>query len=230
MTDNVLEQSSEDGSEPASDEVRVRRAAERASYDTEAVNSIVDAAIVAHVGTVRDGKPVVIPMFVVRDGEDLLLHGAPASGVIRRAQQGIDVCVSMTLLDGLVLARSGMHHSVNFRSVVVIGAALPVEDEAEKERLLEIFVERLVPGRQADLRATTTKEIRGTGVLRVSLAQASVKTRSGAPIDDEEDYDLATWAGVVPVTMSFGAPEPDPRMDQDTDVPANVAALEGRVL
>ncbi len=229
MSDNVTEQSADDTDGPASDAVRVRRAAERARYDAAAVNEIVDRAIVAHVGTVRDGLPVVIPMFAVRDGNDLLLHGAPAAGVIRRGE-GMEVCVTMTILDGLVLARSGFHHSVNYRSVVVIGTAHDVDDEAEKERLLEVFMERLVPGRQADLRPTTAKEIRGTGVLRLSLDQASVKTRSGPPVDDEEDYELGMWAGVVPVTTVFGAPESDPRLTAGIEVPANVAALEGHVL
>ena len=228
MEDNVLEQSPE-SSEAPSQEVRVRRAAERASYEADAVKEIVDAAIIAHVGTVRDGKAVVIPMFVVRDGEHLLLHGAPAAGVIRRAK-GTDVCVTMTLLDGLVLARSGLHHSLNYRSVVVIGTAEPIADEAEKERALELFMERLVPTRQADLRPTTAKEILSTGVLRVSLAHASTKVRSGPPIDDDEDYALGMWAGVVPVTTTFGEPEPDPRLNAGIELPDNVAAIVGRVL
>lgn len=227
MGKNVLQQSPPEGDPP--EEVRVRRASERASYDNDAVNEVIDSAVVAHVGTVRDGKPVVIPMFIVRDGEHLLLHGAPAAGVLRRGK-GADVCVTMTLLDGLVLARSGLHHSLNYRSAVVIGSAEPVENEAEKERALELFMERLVPTRQADLRPTTEKEIRGTAVLRVSLAQASVKARSGPPIDDEEDYELGMWAGVVPVTTSFGEPEADPRLNDGIEVPANVEAIVGRVL
>ncbi len=227
MTDNVLEQSSPNV--PPSEEVWVRRASERASYDADAVNEVVDSAVVAHVGTVRDGKPVVIPMFVVRDGDHLLLHGAPAAGVIRRGK-GVDVCVTMTLLDGLVLARSGFHHSLNYRSAVVIGVAEPVEGEVEKEQALELFMERLVPTRQADLRPTTEKEIRGTGVLKVSLAQASVKVRSGPPVDDEEDYEHGMWAGVVPVTTTFGEPEADPRLNDGIELPANVRAIVGRVL
>ncbi len=227
MGKNVLQQSPPEDDPP--EEVRVRRASERASYDNDAVNEVIDSAVVAHVGTVRDGKPVVIPMFIVRDGEHLLLHGAPAAGVLRRGK-GADVCVTMTLLDGLVLARSGLHHSLNYRSAVVIGSAEPVENEAEKERALELFMERLVPTRQADLRPTTEKEIRGTAVLRVSLAQASVKARSGPPIDDEEDYELGMWAGVVPVTTSFGEPEADPRLNDGIEVPANVEAIVGRVL
>ena len=228
MTDNVLEQLSTPG-KPPSEAVRIRRAAERASYEADVVNEIVDAAIIAHVGTVRDGKPVVIPMFAVRDGGHLLLHGAPAAGVLRRAK-GRDVCVTMTLLDGLVLARSGFHHSINYRSVVVIGTAEPIEDEAEKEQALELFMETLVPSRQADLRPTTTKELRGTEVLRVSLAQASAKIRSGPPIDDDGDYQLGMWAGVVPVTTTFGEAEPDPQLDDSVELPENVAAIVGRVL
>lgn len=210
--------------------VRVRRVVERARYDKESVHAIVDAGLVAHVGTVRDGRPVVIPMFCVRDGESLLLHGAPASGVIRRAGGGMDVCVTMTLLDGLVLARSAFHHSVNYRSVVVIGEATEITDADEKSAALERFIEGLVEGRQAQLRPTTAKEFRGTSVLRIALDHASTKVRTGPPIDDEEDYDFATWAGVVPIVTTLGAPIGDPRLHDDIDIPDNVRNLAGRHL
>lgn len=212
-----------------SDDVRVRRAAARAAYDADAVHAIVDAAIVAHVGTVRDGTPVVIPMFAVRDGDDLLLHGAPAAGALRRGE-GVEVCATMTLLDGLVLARSPFHHSVNYRSVVILGTAELVDDPAEKERALELFVERLIPGRQEHLRQSTEKEIRGTSVLRVSLAKSSAKVRTGDPIDDDEDYELPIWAGVVPVTTRFGAPRDDARNLEGVEVPEHVQAIAGQVL
>ena len=212
-----------------SDDVKVRRAAARAAYDAASVHEIVDASIVAHVGTVRDGTPVVIPMFAVRDGDHLLLHGAPAAGALRRGE-GVEICATMTLLDGLVLARSPFHHSVNYRSVVIIGTAELVDDPAEKERALELFVERLIPGRQEHLRQSTTKEIRGTSVLRVSLEKSSAKVRSGPPIDDDEDYVLPIWAGVVPVTTAFGQPEDDPRNLDGVTVPEHVQAIAGRVL
>jgi len=210
--------------EAPSDEVRVHRVENRAAYDADSINTILDAGWVAHVGSVRDGKPVVIPMYYVRDGDSLLLHGAPATGAIRRGK-GEDVCVSVTLLDGLVLARSAFHHSMNYRSVVVIGTAHPVDDPAEKDAALELFVERMVPGRQEMIRPNTAKEIQGTGVLRLSLANASAKVRTGDPIDDDEDYELPIWAGVVPVTEVLGAPTGDGRSPDGVDVPDNVRAL-----
>ncbi|MFW2382230.1 MAG: pyridoxamine 5'-phosphate oxidase family protein [Acidimicrobiales bacterium] len=212
--------------EPFSDDVKIRRAAERGNYDPEVINEIADAALVAHVGTVRDGHPVVIPMFCVRDGGHLLLHGAPAAGVLRRA--GADqasICVEMTLLDGIVLARSSFHHSMNYRSLVVLGVPEEVTDPAEKSHALEMFVERLVPGRQPDLRPTNKKEIQGTAVFRLSLEQASAKIRTGPPIDDEEDYDLDIWAGVLPVDRAVGDPIPDPRNKPGLPPPANVMEL-----
>jgi nitroimidazol reductase NimA-like FMN-containing flavoprotein (pyridoxamine 5'-phosphate oxidase superfamily) len=204
--------------------VRVRRVPERAAYDRGTVDPILDAGYVAHVGTVRDGLPVVIPMFYVRDGDHLLLHGAPAAGALRRGK-GEHVCVTVTHMDGLVLARSAFHHSMNYRSVVVLGTADAVTDPAEKEAALERFVEALIPGRQADVRPTTKKELDGTLVLRLSLATASAKVRTGGPIDDDDDYELPIWAGVVPVTTTLGAPEGDPRNLDGVTIPRNVAAI-----
>ena len=212
--------------QPPSEDLRIRRAAQRASYDRESVHEIVDAALIAHVGTIRDGKPVVIPMLAVRDGEWLLLHGAPASGTVRRGR-GQAVCVEMTLLDGLVLARSAFHHSLNYRSVVVLGEAEVISDEDERARALEVFMQRLVPGRQEQLRPTSITEVKQTVVLRISLEQASTKVRNGPPGDDEEDYDFPVWAGVLPVTTSIGQPQPDPRSKAGIDVPDNVRDLVG---
>ncbi|MGI9623380.1 MAG: pyridoxamine 5'-phosphate oxidase family protein [Acidimicrobiales bacterium] len=204
--------------------VRVRRVPDRASYSRDDVKAILDEGLVAHVGTVRDGSPVVIPMFYARHGDWLLLHGAPASGTIRKGA-GIDVCVTVTLVDGLVLARSAFHHSMNYRSVVVVGVAEAITDRADKIAALDRFVEGLVPGRTADLRPMTAKEIDGTGVLRVSLEHASAKVRTGDPVDDEEDYDLPIWAGLVPVVESFGSPVADARLQPGVPIPVNVAAL-----
>jgi len=212
--------------QPPSEDLRIRRVAQRASYDREIVHEIIDAALIAHVGTVRDGKPVVIPMLAVRDGEWLLLHGAPASGTVRRGL-GQSVCVEMTLLDGLVLARSAFHHSLNYRSVVVLGEAQVISDEGERAHALEVFMQRLVPGRQEQLRPTTTSEIKQTAVLRISLEQASTKVRSGPPGDDEEDYGLPVWAGVLPVTTHIGQPQPDPRLKAGIELPDNVRDLAG---
>ena len=207
-----------------SDDLRIRRVPARARYDRATVDRIVDAALIAHVGTVRDRTPVVIPMLAVRDGDWLLLHGAPAAGTFRRGR-GQQVCVEMTLLDGLVLARSAFHHSLNYRSVVVLGEAQVITDEAERERALEVFVERLTPGRNAQLRPMTANELKQTAVMRISLEQASAKVRTGPPVDDDADYDWPVWAGVLPVSTSFGQPEPDPRLDDGIDVPSHVQDL-----
>ena len=207
-----------------SDEVRVRRSDKRAAYDAATIHEILDAGWVAHVGWVRDAKPIVIPMYYVRDGDSLLLHGAPAAGTLRGGK-GSDICVTVTLLDGLVLARSAFHHSMNYRSVVVHGRAMPVDDPAEKDAALELFVERMVPGRQAMLRPNTAKEVQGTGVLRLSLERASAKVRAGAPVDDDEDYELDIWAGVVPMNESFGAVVDDDRLRPGVGVPDNVVAV-----
>ncbi len=169
-------------------------------------------------------------MFCVRDGDSLLLHGAPAAGALRRAAEGIDVCVEITLLDGIVLARSAFHHSMNYRSVVVIGEAEVVTDPESKAAALDLFVERLMPGRQGELRQTTVKEIQGTSVLRLSLANASAKVRAGDPVDDEEDYETDVWAGVVPITTTFGEPIADTRLREGIAVPAKISATVGRVL
>ncbi len=211
------------------DRVRVRRSADRAGYDRSSVEAILDAGMVAHVGTVRRGGPVVIPMFYVRQGDSLLLHGAPASGVIQRGDagrnDGVEVCVTVTHVDGLVLARSAFHHSMNYRSVMVIGRAVEITDPDEKTMALRHFVEALVPGRQDDLRPTTDKEARATSVLRLSLEHASTKVRTGPPLDDEADYELPIWAGVVPMRTVFDAPIDDPRLGPGMEPPANVVAL-----
>lgn len=205
--------------------IQIKRAAERGHYDTETINAIADAGLVAHVGTVRNGQPVVIPMFCVRDGDHLLLHGAPAAGVLRRARaEEQTICVEMTLIDGLVLARSAFHHSMNYRSLVVIGIPDEVTEESQKAHALEMFVERLIPGRQSDLRPNNIKEIQGTSVFRLSLEQASAKIRSGPPIDDDDDYELDIWAGVVPTRTAMGAPIDDPRLQPGVSVPTNVTA------
>ena len=206
------------------DEVRVGRAADRAAYDAASVAEILDDGWVAHVGTVRAGKPVVIPMYYVRDGDSLLLHGSNAAGTLRRGK-GADVCVTVTLLDALVLARSAFHHSMNYRSVVVIGQAVLVDDPDEKVAALELFVERMVAGRQAMLRPTTPKELNATMVLRLPLEQASAKVRNGPPVDDDEDYELPIWAGLVPLTSQFDVPIGDGRSPDGTEQPANVTAL-----
>ena len=205
----------------------MRRLPERAAHDAETIRDIVDAGLIAHVGTVQDGRPMVIPMLCVRDGDDLLLHGAPATGSIKRGR-GLDVCVTMTLLDGLVLARSAFHHSINYRSVVVRGTAHIIDDEQERRRVLDVITERLVAGRGAELRPMSLLELRQTAVLRLSLEYASSKVRSGPPGDDEADYDWPVWAGVVPVSTMFEDAVPDPRLRVGIELPGNVRTLAGK--
>lgn len=219
-----MSEQTHDSSQPPSEDLRIRRVASRARYDHETVAAIVDAALVAHVGTVRDGAPVVIPMLAVRDGDWLLLHGAPAAGTFRRGR-GQQVCVTMTLLDGIVLARSAFHHSLNYRSVVITGEAEVIGDPQERERTLEVLMERLVPGRQAQLRPTTETEIKQTAVMRLSLEHASAKVRSGPPVDEDEDYDWPVWAGVLPVSTTIGQPQAAPQLAEGIEVPANVGEL-----
>jgi nitroimidazol reductase NimA-like FMN-containing flavoprotein (pyridoxamine 5'-phosphate oxidase superfamily) len=210
-----------------SDEVRIRRLAKRARYDRPTIDGILDAGLIAHVASLRDGRPVVVPMLYARDGDRLLLHGSPAGGTFRRARDQ-DVCVAVTLLDGLVMARSAFHHSIDYRSVVVVGRAELVDDEEERRRLLGILMERVLPGREATLRPMTPDELRQTAVLRLSLDHASAKVRSGPPVDDEADYEWPVWAGVLPIVSRFGEPEPDARLRPDLPLPAEIRELAGR--
>lgn len=207
-------------------DLRIRRVDHRAAYDRRTIDEIVDAALIAHVGTVRGGKPVVIPMLAVRDGDWLLLHGAHAAGTFERGR-GQEICVEMTLLDGLVLARSSFHHSLNYRSVVIHGEAHVIGDETERRRALDTLVERLVPGRNEQLRPMTTKELKQTAVMRLSLERASAKVRTGPPVDEDEDYDWPVWAGVLPVATTIGQPIPDPRLRDGVEVPPHVGDLAG---
>lgn len=227
MSTNVPEHDVEPSSEGSvDDDVRVRRVPYRASYDVKTVHAILDAGWVAHVGTVRDGSPVVIPMYYVRDGDSVLLHGAPAAGVMRRGRES-EICMTVTLLDGFVLARSAFHHSMNFRSVVIVGTAHAVNDPSDKARALELFVDAMVPGRHNDLRPTTKKEMTGTRVVRLSLDRSSAKVRLGGPVDDDEDYGLRVWAGVLPLITTVGAAIDDERNLAGVSTPRNVAEFVG---
>jgi len=199
---------------------KVTRMPNRAAYDRRAIEAILDEAIVSHLGTVAPaGHPVVIPTLHARTGEWLYVHGSAASPTLRRARQA-EICLTATLLDGLVLARSAVHHSVNYRSVVVFGRPEPVESAAAKRDALEAFTEKLVPGRWADVRPPTEQELKGTGVLRLRIDEASAKVRSGGPLDDEEDYELAIWAGTVGLRLTAGSPEPDERLSPDVPCPS----------
>jgi nitroimidazol reductase NimA-like FMN-containing flavoprotein (pyridoxamine 5'-phosphate oxidase superfamily) len=206
------------------DRTRVRRVPQRGQYERETIEAILDEALVSHVGFVHDGQPVVIPTLHARLGDRLYLHGSAASRMLRTLHKGVPVCVTTTLVDGLVLARSAFHHSVNYRSVVVFGTATLVEPGDETVKVLELFTEKLVPGRWADVRPPTRQELKGTKVLSVALDEASAKVRTGPPIDDDEDYDLPVWAGVLPLATEVAEPQPDPRLDPGIETPGYVAA------
>ena len=188
---------------------RVRRLGKRASYEVETIHAILDEALICHVGFVVDDNPVVIPTIHWRQDDELYFHGSMASRMLRNLREGVDACVTVTLLDGLVLARSAFHHSMNYRSVVVFGKAREVTDREEKLRALTALVEHVVPGRSPDVRAPNESELRQTLVLALPIGEASAKIRTGGPIDDEEDYALPVWAGVVPLTLMKGTPIKD---------------------
>lgn len=206
----------------------IRRLAARGSYERATINEILDSAPICHVGFVADhGSPIVLPTIHARDGDTLYLHGSPVSAMLR-AIDGAELCVTATLLDGFVLARSAFHHSMNYRSVVVLGRAREVRDDDEKARALNAVVEHIAPGRTAELRAITRKEIAGTRVMALPINEASAKVRTGPPIDDEEDLTPGTWGGVVPVSLTARAPEPDEHTPSGTAVPPSVASLAHR--
>jgi nitroimidazol reductase NimA-like FMN-containing flavoprotein (pyridoxamine 5'-phosphate oxidase superfamily) len=192
---------------PPTARTTVRRHPERAHYDRASVEAILDEGLVAHVGLAVDGQPYVIPMVFARVGEALYLHGSAASRLLRALSGGAAVCVTVTLLDGIVLARSAFHHSMNYRSVVVVGRAVPVSDGAERDRALAAMVDHAVPGRSAQVRPPDGKELAATLVIRVPLDEASAKVRTGPPIDDDRDLDLPVWAGVLPVRLVVGDPQ-----------------------
>ncbi|POX88923.1 pyridoxamine 5'-phosphate oxidase family protein [Mycobacterium kansasii] len=193
---------------------------ERARYDGETVHRILDEALFCHLGYVRDGRPVVLPTMHVRCGETLYIHGSTGSGPMLGAKPaGLPVCVTATLVDGLVLARSAMHHSLNYRSVVVMGSARAVDDHAEKLSALHALLDHIRPGRAADCRTPNTRELAATAVLALDLVEVSAKVRQGGPVDDPEDRALPHWAGVIPLTVTAGTPRPADDLDPATPLP-----------
>jgi uncharacterized protein len=194
---------------------RVVREPQRAVYDRDAVNQILDEAFLCHVGFVADGQPFVIPTSYGRDGDVLYIHGSAASRLLRNLEQGVPVCITATLVDGLVLARSVFNHSMNYRSVVILGTATPVDDPAEKLAALRALSEHILPHRWDDSRQPNEKELKATSVLRIPINEFSAKVRVGPPVDDEEDYSFPTWAGVIPLEMNSGTPIRDERCQQD---------------
>jgi nitroimidazol reductase NimA-like FMN-containing flavoprotein (pyridoxamine 5'-phosphate oxidase superfamily) len=201
-------------SQPYTPSARTRlvREADRAVYDRAAAYKILDEGFICHVGFVVDGQPFVIPTGYGRVGDSLYIHGSAASRMLRRVDEGIAVCVTVTLLDGLVLARSIFNHSMNYRSVVILGTAVAVNDAKEKLDALRLLSEHILPGRWAESRQPNEKELRATLVMRLPIKEFSAKVRQGPPIDDEADYAFSTWAGVVPLTIVAGEPIDDPRL------------------
>jgi uncharacterized protein len=198
---------------------RVVREADRGVYDRNAVYRILDEGFICHVGFVADGQPFVIPTSYGRCGDNLYVHGSAASRMLRNLDKGVPVCVTVTLLDGLVLARSIFNHSMNYRSVVVLGTATVVQDPAEKLEALHLLSEHILPGRWAESRQPNERELKATFALRVPITEFSAKVRQGPPIDDEEDYDFKTWAGVIPLETVARSPIADERCNPAIPVP-----------
>ena len=208
---------------------KVKRLPARGHYDRETINGILDEGFICHVGFVVEKQPYVIPTGYARVDDQLYIHGSAASRMLRNLSKGIEVCVTVTLIDGLVLARSAFHHSINYRSVVILGKATLVEDPEEKDKALEALTEHIVPGRWADVRWPTELELKATTVLRLPIEEASAKVRTGDPKDDEEDYAMDVWAGVLPLTLETGAPANDARLDSSIAVPPYVAGYKRAV-
>ena len=211
-------------SDPASERTTLHRYAHRAAYDRETIDAILDEGLVCHVGLQTDrGFPVVIPLAYGRDGDIVYLHGSAASRLFRSARgPDIDICMTVTFVDGLVVARSTYNTDINYRSVVIIGQASEVKDLEEKRHGLELMVDQIIPGRSRDARPPTEKELRSTMLLKLPLGESSAKVRTGWPLDEEEDYDLEIWAGVIPFTTVTEAPRVDPALRVDVPMPEYV--------
>ncbi len=202
---------------------QLRRLPKRGFHDSAIINEILDAGFLAHVGFQVDGQPFVIPTLYGRDGEKLYLHGSAASRMLGELAEGVPACVTVTLVDGLVLARSAFHHSMNYRSVVAFGAARKIEEESQKRAALRVISEHLIRGRWEDVREPNSKELKATSVLEFVIEEASAKIRQGPPLDDEEDYGLPMWAGVLPLKLAAGTPCPDERLAPGTAIPRYLA-------
>lgn len=198
---------------------RVARLPKRGDYSQKTIYDILDSAFLCHVGFVVEGQPYVIPTGYGRAGNTLYLHGSAASRMLRTLASGAEVCVTVTVLDGIVLARSAFHHSMNYRSVVVLGKASPVESEELKTEALRTISENIVRGRWQEVRKPTEQELKATAVLALPIEEASAKIRTGPPLDDEEDYALDIWAGVLPFAMRAGEPIADPRLSEGVKLP-----------
>jgi nitroimidazol reductase NimA-like FMN-containing flavoprotein (pyridoxamine 5'-phosphate oxidase superfamily) len=205
------------------DKTKLHRLPKRASYDVETIYEILDEGFVAHVGFTIDDQTFVIPTGYARRGDELLIHGSAASRMMRAMAWEIEVCVTVTLVDGLVLARSAFHHSMNYRSAVVFGTAKIIKEDDEKLEALRLFTEHIIPNRWSEIRLPTANELKATTVLALSLKEASAKIRTGNPSDDAEDYELNVWAGVVPLSINVGKPLPDAQIKPEIAVPDYIA-------
>jgi nitroimidazol reductase NimA-like FMN-containing flavoprotein (pyridoxamine 5'-phosphate oxidase superfamily) len=204
---------------PVTQRTKIKRVPQRGQYECQVIYDILDEGLVCHVGFAVDGQPFVIPTAYGRVGDKLYIHGSPASRMLRSLQNAIEVCVTVTLLDGLVLARSAFHHSMNYRSVVIFGTAAIVESPEDKLEALHAFTEHVISGRWAEVRPPSRQEIQGTLVLSLPLDEASAKVRTGPPLDDEADYSLPVWAGVLPLQQKAAAPIPDSRLQPGITLP-----------
>src|SRR5918993_749912 len=204
---------------PRTQRTTLKRLPQRGRFERQQINEILDEGFICHVGFVVNGQPFVIPTGYARAGDALIIHGSQASRMLRQLGEGIDICVAVTLIDGLVLARSAFHHSMNYRSVVIFGRATLIEDREEKMAALVALSEHIIRGRWNDVREPTEQEMKATTVLSLPLVEASAKIRTGPPLDDEEDYALPIWAGVIPLKLEAGEPVPDPRLPAEIRVP-----------
>jgi nitroimidazol reductase NimA-like FMN-containing flavoprotein (pyridoxamine 5'-phosphate oxidase superfamily) len=204
---------------PASERVRLRRKRERGSYDRAVVDPILDEALIAHLAVLHDGQPIAVPTLHARAGDVVYCHGSAASRTLRAIAAGTPVSLTVSLIDGLVLARSAMHHSANYRSVILMGRARRVQDTDELMAGFRAVVEHAVPGRWAEVRPPTESELKATALLALPIEEFSAKVRTGPPLDDEEDHALDAWAGVIPLGMTAGAPQPDPLLREGIAVP-----------
>jgi len=209
---------------PATSRTTLRRLPDRGRFQRAEVNAILDEGLLCHVGFALEGQPFVIPTIHARVGDVLYVHGSAASRMLRTLSGGVPVCLTVTLLDGLVLARSAFHHSMNYRSVVVLGTAVEVTEAAEKDAALTAIVEHVLRGRSAQVRPPSPLELKATSVLRLPIEEASAKVRSGPPVDDAEDMTWPVWAGVLPLSLVPGAPIEDPKLMPDMPLPSNVSA------
>jgi hypothetical protein len=205
---------------------KVNRHPERACYDRETIHSIIDEALICHVAIVQDGQPFILPVIHTRIDERLYIHGSRGSRLLQALANGTSACISMTIVDGLVLAKSAMHHSMNYRSVMVLGRGRAVEDEHTKRIVWGALVEHVVPGRSNDCRMPTAQESQATMLIEFPIEEASAKIRTGGPKDEVDDLALPHWAGVLPLSLTAGAPVSDPALSADIITPAYVAPYE----